>query len=224
MTRSLFAWQPHGEGLNSLSSPPECSLSSVIYSVKAAHTGRDDWHLLTNSTIPPLMSITTKCYLSRRSYVWLIWTVPAGRNRRENRFSEHQRVLPSLLLDEMSVSRSTAGDAVRWVTEGSVVTFLRPKYGIFWCRSIASILDPSPSVPIWLMMSQLVCILLWENDEKKDPERLPGNCQHQWFPIKKTGSFMNYPQIMMASKIYPPVQPVVTSELFGAIDRIWWVP
>lgn len=88
----------------------------------------------------------------------------------------------------MSVSRSTAGDVLRWVTEGSVVTFLRPKYGIFWCRSTASILDPSPSVPIWPMMSQLVCILLWENDEKKDPERLPGSCWHQWFPIKRTSA------------------------------------
>lgn len=65
-----------------------------------------------------------------------------GENRRENRFSEHQKVLPSL-----SVSRSAAGVVVRWVTDGSVVTFLKPKYGIFWCRPIASILDPSPFRP-----------------------------------------------------------------------------
>lgn len=151
-----------------------------------------------------------------------------GENRRENRFSEHQKVLPSPLLDEMSVSRSTAGDAARWVTEGSVVTFSRPEYGIFWCRSIASILDPSPFRPaIWPTTSQLVCILLWENDEKKDPERLPGDSviiSDSPSGGLQPSSFMSYPQIMMASKIRPAVQPAVTSELFGVIDRIWWAP
>lgn len=59
-------WQPH-EGRLSL----ECGLSSVIYSVtpRLLAQGRGDWHLLTNSVMPPLMSITTKCYLARRSYV-----------------------------------------------------------------------------------------------------------------------------------------------------------
>lgn len=53
------------------------------------------------------MSITTKCYLAHRPYVWMIQTAPAERIVTGNRFAGGQQVLPRLeaaLCDEMSIT------------------------------------------------------------------------------------------------------------------------
>lgn len=60
-------WQPHEERLHKSSFGVQFKFCDLFSLTETAHIGWGDWHLLTNSIIPPLTSITTNCYSAHRS-------------------------------------------------------------------------------------------------------------------------------------------------------------
>lgn len=92
MTRSLFVWQPQSERFNSPSSPPECHLNCVIYSVKAAHTVR--WLAFIDKQCSPATCVNYRKVLFRQcSCVCLDQSVSALRKqrRKDKSSTENQR-------------------------------------------------------------------------------------------------------------------------------------
>lgn len=203
MTRSLFVWQPHSERFNSPSSPPECHLNCVIYSVKAAHTGRGDWHLLTNRALPPLVSITTECY-SARGLVFAGTKVFVHGERKGGERNQG--------------GSSLAGSAAKCQCHTQQLEVLRAeslkepteplrglKKGSLWmqrpCQFFCSF-----SAQTWATTSQLTCVTLSEHRVKAANDRLPSNRWGQC-SLYLPGSATNDPLIMMASRIKSSCPP-----------------